>query len=395
MRGVVIAVTDNADVYSMFFAIIRTTIQDNTDNSIDKSLITDGKILEMLTIAKKHDIAHLLALGLHNNKIVDDKSDRLMQFVYVAMYRYEKINYEFERICEALENAKIKFIPLKGSVMRKYYPEPWMRTSCDIDILIHSEDMQAASTCLIDNLKYNIRERNSHDVSFFSEGGVHLELHFDLVEDGRANSAKNILKQVWDFATPKHNCEFQLEMNDAMFYYYHIAHMAKHFETGGCGIRPFIDLWILDNLQEADIEKRNTLLLKGNLLKFANMSRKLCKVWFEYDDHDVITEKLENYIISGGVYGSIENNVKVQQLKEGGKYRYILSKVFLSNSDLLKLYPKMENKKILLPLMQVHRWINIIISGISPETKMKLKINRNIENKDMDSIKVFLHEIGL
>ena len=44
--------------------------------------------------------------------------------------------------CNALEKAQIPFVPLKGSVIRKYYPEAWMRTSSDIDVLVHKEDVE-------------------------------------------------------------------------------------------------------------------------------------------------------------------------------------------------------------------------------------------------------------
>ena len=33
------------------------------------------------------------------------------------------------RGCAVLEEAKIPYIPLKGTVLRDYYPEAWMRTS--------------------------------------------------------------------------------------------------------------------------------------------------------------------------------------------------------------------------------------------------------------------------
>ena len=52
-------------------------------------------------------------------------------------------------------------------------------------------------------------------------------------------------------------------------YFYHIAHMAKHLQQGGCGIRTFIDLWILDNLPTIDTLKRNDLLKSGGLLQFS------------------------------------------------------------------------------------------------------------------------------
>lgn len=70
------------------------------------------------------------------------------------MYRYKTINCELEQIGKTLEKANIPFILLKGSVIRKYYPESWMRTSCDIDILVNELDLNSAIRLLCDSLRY-------------------------------------------------------------------------------------------------------------------------------------------------------------------------------------------------------------------------------------------------
>ena len=65
------------------------------------------------------------------------------------------------------------------------------------------------------------------------------------------------------------NSKFRYEMTDEFFYFYHIAHMAKHFENGGCGIRPFVDLVVLDRMDSENFSKRDELLKSGGLLQFA------------------------------------------------------------------------------------------------------------------------------
>ena len=82
---------------------------------------------------------------------------------------------------------------------------------------------------------------------------------------GVAKSSCEVLKNVWQSAFLQKKKEHCYEMTDEMFYFYHIAHMAKHFEEGGCGIRPFIDLWTLDNIKDVDHDKRDELLSQGNL----------------------------------------------------------------------------------------------------------------------------------
>ncbi len=385
------------DINYILFSILRCAIQGNQMSDSDKLLVTDESFLKVKELASKHDIAHLVGLGLINNKLVDAKKNHeVYKFTYSAVYRYEKINAEFLKICQALEDAKIRFIPLKGSVLKSYYPEPWMRTSCDIDILINNEDLDRATQYLCDNLKYSLNGTGSHDVALSSKNGVHLELHFTLVEEGRTNqSALEILNNVWDYVKVKENFSYFYEMYDEMFYFYHIAHMAKHFDVGGCGIRPFIDLWILDKIDGVDVDKRNNLLSDGGLLVFANVARELSKVWFENKTHNPVTEKTEKFIISGGAHGSLENTAKVQQLKKGGKCRYIMSMIFLSSKKIQKMYPIAQKYKWTIPIMQIRRWIEVVIRGISPRTRVMLRRSWNLSNSQAEDIKVFLDEIGL
>lgn len=103
-------------------------------------------------------------------------------------------------------------------------------------------------------------------------------------------------------------------MPDEYFYFYHIAHMAKHFVgTGGCGIRPFLDIWILNNRINFDREKRANLLSDGELDVFAKQAELLAEIWFGTAEHTEITKQMEEYILRGGVYGTNENRITVQQ----------------------------------------------------------------------------------
>lgn len=45
-------------------------------------------------------------------------------------------------------------------------------------------------------------------------------------------------------------------MSDADFYAFHLEHMKQHFTTGGCGIRFFLDLWILNHSVKDKKEKK-------------------------------------------------------------------------------------------------------------------------------------------
>ena len=184
-------------------------------------------------------------------------------------------------------------------------------------------------------------------------------------------------------------------MTDEMFYFYHIAHMAKHFEIGGCGIRPFIDLWILDKLSFDNHSQRDTLLNEGGLLQFANVARRLSKAWLEGKEMDPVAEQMQDYILRGGVYGNVENRVAVQQQKKGGRIQYMLSRIFLPYDVIKFLFPVLQRHRWLTPVMEVARWGKIIFDGRMKRSMRELGYNKNISKEESDSISQFLKNIGL
>lgn len=379
----------------ILFALLRSAICGTKLTREERDNYSPELLQHLLEISSNHDVVHLLVLGLKQNGLTLKENADIEKSIFKAVYRYEKIRYEYENLCAALEKSQISFLPLKGSVIRKYYPEEWMRTSCDIDILVNKSEAEKAKSILVKEYGYIFNEKTSHDISLFSSANIHIELHYNLVEDGIANKSSEVLKNVWDVATLREGYAFCHEMPDEYYYFYHIAHMAKHFENGGCGIRPFIDLFILDGMSGANKEKRDELLNKGNLLKFANVARKLSRIWFSNAPYDLISRQMENYILRGGVYGNNENRITVQQQKKGGRLNYALSKIFISY-DIIKFhYPILEKYKWLTPLMQICRWFKLIFCGHLKPVLNELKFNQKISAEKTDVIKNFLKNIGL
>ena len=377
------------------FALLRTVICEAELAEEAKGAISPDELAELFQTSAKYDVDHLVALALKRNALAPLGSEAADKIVFRAVYRYRQLKYEYDRVCTALEEAQIQFIPLKGSVLRAYYPEPWMRTSCDIDVLVHTCDLEAAANCLVKKFKYEIGERGTHDIALLAPSGVHIELHFDLVEEGRANNAIEVLSTVWENTTAHEGCKYWLDMSDAFFYFYHIAHMAKHFETGGCGIRPFVDLWILDHQTDGDRAERDALLERGGLLAFANASRALSDMWIGGADADERSLKMQSFLLSGGAFGSSANRVALQQHKRGGKLGYIVSRIFVPTSKLKRYYPILEKHPWLMPVMQVRRWFMLMRPDVAKMAKSELAANRNIDSEKSAEMSRFLTDIGL
>jgi hypothetical protein len=183
-------------------------------------------------------------------------------------------------------------------------------------------------------------------------------------------------------------------MTDELFYFYHIAHMAKHFMNGGCGIRPLLDLWILDNRLPGNEAKRGELLEREGLLVFSNAIKQLSRVWLCLESHNELTVKMQNYLLLGGIYGNLENRVKLQQVKSGGKRKYAIAKIFLPYEKIKHYYPILKKHKWLTPFMQVRRWFRIIFCGGFKRSVKELFVNERISDGSEET-KEFLNQIGL
>lgn len=365
-------------------------------------------LIEVYKLSKAHDVAHLVGDALNKSGVFEnlpadiDENERAAiakvkekfdEQIFTAVYRYENINYELERLKETLEEAKIPFIPLKGSVIRKYYPEPWMRTSCDIDILVKEKDADNAAEYLQTQLQYGVDRKGQHDVSMFTASNVHVELHFKLL-DSDFKQVKDLM-DVWSGDEISLLSDSEYQMSKELFLLYHIYHMAKHFVHGGCGIKPFIDLWIIKNKVGFDEKKAQKMLQESGLLTFYERSTDLVNVWFEDKDHSEITQEMENFILQGGVYGTLEQHLAMSQNKKGGKFKHLLSKVFLSYKDMSIYYPSLKKCPVLFPFYQVRRWCRILFCGGRKAAMNEIKVNKNITTEEQERAKKLLEELNL
>lgn len=365
-------------------------------------------LTELYRLSKAHDVAHLVGDALNKSGVFEnlpadlDENERAAiakvkekfdEQIFTAVYRYENINYELEQICKTLEEAKIPFISLKGSVIRKYYPEPWMRTSCDIDILVKEKDADNAAEYLQTQLQYGVDRKGQHDVSMFTASNVHVELHFKLL-DSDFKQVKDLI-DVWSGDEISLLSDSEYQMSKELFLLYHIYHMAKHFVHGGCGIKPFIDLWIIKNKIGFDEEKVRKMLQESGLLAFFERSTDLVNVWFEDKDHSENTQEMEDYILQGGVYGTLKQNLAMSQNKKGGKFRHLMSRIFLSYKDMEVYYPSLKKCPILFPFYQVRRWCRILFCGGRKAAMNEIKVNQNITTEEQERAKTLLEELNL
>lgn len=387
----------------LLMALINASVF--SDFSYDFSKNVTSEVLEKtIKLANYHGVLHLVSDGLLKSEIDLDEElkEACRKKVMQALLRCESICFEISKACEILENAKIAHMALKGAVLRSKYPEKWMRNSCDIDILVKKEDLKRATDVLCDKLSCRDIKKTTHDVSLWTENDMHLELHFDLIERDYKKNGKYLrkwncdcLSDVWNDASLAEGKEYLYEMSDGMLYFYHIAHMAKHIENGGCGIRPLIDLKILDESDEIDAQKRRELLENGNLTEFCNCLKSLYSAWFSNGEMSDSLKVFEDYVFLGGAYGTKQNSVAYNSSKTEKGLDYARHRIWVSKEFLRYYYPKIEKKPYLMPFCQVGRWIKIIKRGRFSKSVRELKMNNNVLEETRVKMKEMIETLKL
>ena len=340
----------------LFISLLRSAITE-THEIID---LTDVNCEELYSLAKFHDLAHIIFYEL-NKRIEQWQGEAFRKFKQqydMALYRTVKRDLAIEQVKNALETAGIPFVLLKGSHLMKLYPETWMRTSSDIDVLIKQNEFQRA----VDALKLSgfvIFAETPHDVSFYAKEKYHIELHHSLIEENRLHKTTELLEQVWEYTKTTEN-GFERELDDEMFYFYHLAHMAKHLKKGGCGVRYFIDLWLLNHRTQFDEDKRKALIGKSGLSEFAKHSVLLSEKWFTPVNTREDLSELEEFVLRGGIYGSLEHSVAIKKNKYKSRFVYYLNRVFLPYNRIKYAYPILKVFPILLPFCWVLRWFKVL-----------------------------------
>lgn len=362
----------------LFLLVIRAFVTNSKIDQTVRDQFTPEMIEALFGIAKAHDVTQIVSDVLFKNQLLvkgTPIAEMYQKSQITALRRYMNIEHEQQRLYKLFEDNAIAFIPLKGAVSRQYYPEPYMRTSCDVDILVHEEDLQKAVQLLMTTLNYRSNEIvGYHDVSLYSPTGVHLELHYNLKEK-RANLDR-VLVNVWDHSVDTENGAYYKLQSPEFFLFHHMAHMVNHFLRGGCGIRPFIDLYFMEKQVKYNVDVRDALMKQAEIDVFYRSALQCLDVWFNNGAATETVDLIESYILNGGVYGNRENRINVDQNKKGGKRKYILSRLFLPYDVLKYRYPILKKHKILLPFI----WVIRLFTFISPKKRKRAQRDLEIHN---------------
>ena len=387
-----------ARVSGVLFELIKSVIKNQEFDANLKNELTEQIVGEACLLAKKHDLAHLLGVAFSKNgiNVNDDLKNKLEREQMLAIMRYERSIYDYQLLCEWLEKSEIAFIPLKGSIIRDYYPEPWMRTSCDIDVLVSKDSAMKAIDILCQKAGFTRdKDFTTHDYILISPSGGTIELHYSLLQDGALPKTDEVLNSVWQNVDEQNSKGYKKQLTGAFFVFYHIVHMAKHFIGGGCGVRPFIDLYIIREKFSYEKDALAELLAKVGLTEFFDAVLQLIDVWFNNKEHNQTTEKMQNFLLSGGVYGTLDNSATVQAAKGKSKSKTFWGLIFLPRKNLEIIYPNLKKHGWLLPFYQMKRWFRVFKKDNRNKAHNIIKARNSVSDSNVTETEKLLKNLGL
>ena len=104
---------------------------------------------------------------------------------------------------------------------------------------------------------------------------------------------------------------------------------------------------------------------------------------------------MESYILGAAIYGDVENRVAILKRKQGGRFRYIMGRIFLPYGKLKKIYPRLKKYPILLPYYEIKRWLRLVLRKDTARALNELKVSGNVSEDKAERLTNMLDALEL
>ena len=307
-------------------------------------------------LAKRHFLCAAVSFALESAGI---EERRFTQARLKSMRKLGLFDIERGKICEKLNEAGIWHLPLKGIVIKDFYPEFGMREMSDNDILCDGEKMGEIKS-VMNSLGFTCVKfgKKHHDV--YHKGLTRFEMHskpFSRAEYPEGFSYYATIKKRL-IKDDNNSCGYH--MTDDDLYIYCVNHMYKHYSDAGTGLRSLLDIYVFNKVKGQSLDRG---YIGGELdccgiREFELKTRLLAEKVFSLQ---TLTEsdkaELAVYLDSG-TYGTTKNMVSNRLENDGSKKakrRYLLRRFFPAEEQLEMNYPIVYRHRMLYTFLVIYR----------------------------------------
>lgn len=295
-----------------------------------------------------------------------------------AVVREINQSHAAQELREALQEGGVRWVEVQGTKLKPLYPQPDFRTMSDLDFIIDPENVPKIKD-ILEALGYEWEDVYDAEVNAHRYPNINVEMHTEyFLEDCEY---RQVMHSPFASVDEKGQCELDV------FYLYNILHIAKHYFTGGCGIRRVLDVYYLDeacgHLLHGDYIQE--VLERARAAEFAAELRSLANAWFGKEEQELPRSKMATYIMDSGLHGSCVHaqknqlNKVIDMTERFAKLKYLLGRFLGNSEDLRTRYPVLERHKILYPFC----WLRRIFCALKPGRfrciKREVKVVKSLE----------------
>lgn len=345
-------------------------------------------------LCKAHKIEAMVCNGVEHMAKEQQPPEKIMEKLKKKRKKEEFRDaiqqLSLEELLDAFETEGIDCIPLKGILMKQFYPDTSLRMMADLDILYRPEQEEDVHRILLSKGYDCDHKDESHNV-YFRQPVMNIEMHHRLMSE--ASWVSDYYERVWERAKLQEGKNHTYCFRWEDYYIFMLVHLCKHFRYGGSGIRSVVDIWMFMNQLENQLDWNyiNGELKKIQMEAFDSHIRKLADIWFRGSSSTEFYHTLTEFLVGSGVYGNIKNHRVHQVVKEDknrgnirlAQIRIKLRVIFLPSKYMKMQYSWLEKYPILLPAA----WMMRIFRTIFRKKGRASEVLRSLTVKNKDAVK--------
>jgi len=340
----------------------------------DMTMLGEVDVERLFYISYNHFMDALVGTTLQNAGVSISKEWN--EHISKAVRKEVLFDAERAKLLSFMDQRGIWHLPLKGIILKEYYPAVGMRQMSDNDILFDYSFCDEMLTYMesqgYEAVSVGVGNHDVYEKEPVYNFELHRALYGELHQDGWAEYYRNIK----DRLVLDDNSSYGYHFKDEDFYVYITSHAYKHYVGSGTGLRTLLDFYVyLKEKPELDfvyIGKECEIL---GISEFEKKNRNLCKKAFSGETlkgMEALQQSLSQeekemflYYLTSGTYGTVEreaeNRVRKFRKKSGSKskFHYLWNRVF-PGMEVWQYFPFFYRHKWLLPVGWFYRLFRML-----------------------------------
>lgn len=345
----------------------------------------------LLRLAKAHSVSAMVCMALEQTDAFQHAAEttrlKWLEAKNKAIRKNMLLDAERKAILHELEIQGIWYMPLKGSILKDWYPKPGMREMADNDILFDPSGREQVRE-IFQNRGYKTVSFGKLNHDEYEKPPIYnFEMHVSLFH-GMYKELTEQYENVKERLLPVDGTAYQFAFTPEDFYVFALAHAHKHYSHSGTGVRTLADIYVMerhlgDIMDRDEVEQKLTQL---GIAEYEQHSRVLAEKLFSAVRPLAEIELTEDekemllYYCDATTYGTFDNRVKnrLHELQENSEDITLWTKLKYCG---VRLFPGREFCKLHYPFVYRHPWTlpffwvwRIVDKGITHRRKVKQEL---------------------